>query len=561
MSKSNISPKISIYPLMLLLMISSFLSGGFYEVISCICSVCLVVYLVYCRLKTGNLIFYRDITLIWTIVLAIAFGIGVLWAVDHGMSLFGFVKFLPLPLFTAAVMQITPQERQKLLDTVPLSGEIMTIISFCMSKIPVFSDFFLVNSRLAGFFQYPNAFALFLLTGIIILIGKNCWNIWRLFCITVLLFGIAQSGSRTVFFILIITVLNYCIVLKNNKNRWILLCLLILMVAVTTVYAVVTGNMADVGRYLTTSLSSSTFLGRLLYFKDSIPVILRHPMGLGYMGYYFTQGSFQTGVYSVRNIHNELLQIFLDAGWIPAGFFIAAVVKSLISKKSTLTHRILLLAIIAHCMFDFDLQFIVIDFVLILAMNPVAECKCKVDNKYIIWITGGILCIISLWIGTASAFYNFGKYQIAVNLYPGYTSAWIDMLQQAETVNDMDSVADRVIALNESVSLAYSAKARAAYANGDFENMIFYKKKAISLSKYELEEYLDYFNMLYVGIQLYTVNSDMKSAEYCRQQLLEIPGLMADVIDKTDDIAWRINDKPELILPDEYQEILKTFSD
>ena len=46
------------------------------------------------------------------------------------------------------------------------------------------------------------------------------------------------------------------------------------------------------GRFLTTSLHSSTLLGRLLYAQDALPVILRHPFGLGYRSYTYMQGSF-----------------------------------------------------------------------------------------------------------------------------------------------------------------------------------------------------------------------------------------------------------------------------
>lgn len=52
-----------------------------------------------------------------------------------------------------------------------------------------------------------------------------------------------------------------------------------------------TGNMQSIGRYLTISLSSSTFLGGLLYVKDAVIPILTNPLGLGYQGYGYEQGS------------------------------------------------------------------------------------------------------------------------------------------------------------------------------------------------------------------------------------------------------------------------------
>lgn len=325
----------------------------------------------------------------------------------------------------------------------------------------------------------------------IILIGKDVWSKWQIIEIIVLLSGIALTGSRTSFFVLMAVLTGYMVLHKASGIRRILLLLTAGMVVLTGLYVILTGNAANVGRYLTSFTNTSTFLGRLLYDKDALPIILRHPLGLGYMGYYYLQGSFQTGVYSVLHIHNELLQILLDVGWIPAA--------------------------------------------------------------------AGILIGVNCWLGVVSGFYRWGNYETAAALYPGCTDAWLKMLPQAEDEEEMGRVADRILALNQSVSLAYSAKARLAYAKGDFERMIEHKQKAIALAKYETEEYLDYFDMLYVGVQLYEQAGDEESARFCRQKLLEIPDMMEEILDGTDELAYRIQDKPELELPEKYREMLHSM--
>lgn len=219
--------------------------------------------------------------------------------------------------------------------------------------------------------------------------------------------------------------------------------------------------------------------------------------------------------------------------------------------------RLLIVTIMAHCMFDFDLQFVSIEFVLLLALDWESGTAHRVGKK-IPWLAMDvILAGISLWLGIALGLYRFGKYEAAVKVYPDCTAAWISMLAQNRDVDKMEQLADEILIRNESVSLAYSAKARAAYARGDFANMIEYKQKAISCSRYELEEYLDYFDMLYVGIRLYTENNDPESAEFCRQCLIEIPDRMERVLENTDEISWKIRDKPELTLPDQYQDRLR----
>ena len=89
--------------------------------------------------------------------------------------------------------------------------------------------------------------------------------------------------------------------------------------------------------------------------------------------------------------------------------------------------------------------------------------------------------------------------------------------------------------------------------------MIKYKELSLRYYRYDLEEYLDYFNMLYVGYQLYTENNDLNSAEVCRERMIEIPDMLQNVLDKTDPLAYRIQDKPELELPEEYEQILRSM--
>lgn len=558
MAQTTIQKQASPFPLRLFLLISPFFFGGFYEPLSCLFSVFLTGYLLYCQKINGRLYIYKNLPFLSLAVLSAAYLFSPFWAVDKGMAILGFFKFLPFLLFAAAIMQIDSSKQTELLDSIPLSGSLMTLLSFALGKIPALKDIFFVNSRLAGFFQYPNTFALFLLSGIFILMGKKHFEKKSLASLAILLFGVMQTGSRTVFLILLVLIPFSCLFIKEKRTRRILLLFLITAVAATLIYTIFTGNTKNIGRYLTSSVNSSTFLGRLLYFKDALPVILTHPFGLGYMGYYYLQGSFQTGVYSVLNIHNEFLQFLLDIGWIPAILFYAVIIHAIFSKQTIWNYRLLLIAITVHSMFDFDLQFVVIGFLLLTAV-PLRAKAAWVLKKCPVQISALLILCPCLWFGCASGFYYCGSPKAALLFYPAYTRAWQDLLPESEDIKQMEETADKILSYNSSVSLAYSAKARAAYSKGDFERMIYYKKQAISLSKYVLEEYLDYFDMLLIGVQLYTKNQDSQSAEYCRRCILEIPDMIKSVLDSTDSLAWRINDKPELTFPNKYQKIIDTF--
>jgi hypothetical protein len=546
-------------PMQVFLVLSICLVGTFYEVISCAAGLFLVGYILFCARQNGALALPKGYTLPAMVIVAAFYGLTALWGVDKGMGWLGFVKFLPLPLFVLASAQLDNGQRRVLLQSLPLTGVFMTVAAWLLGQIPAWEEYFFIDGRLAGFFQYPNAYGLFLLVGIVILAEGGRWDMKRGLCLAVLAVGIFLSGSRTVLVLLLAVVIVYAVKGTGGLSKWLPLGLMLLLLAGTGLYAALGGS-AAVSRYLTASLSASSFVGRLLYFRDALPVILRHPFGLGYMGYYFTQGSFQTGVYTVLNIHNELLQLLLDVGWLPTAAVIYAIARAVWIGRNSQMGRMLCAVILAHSLFDFDMQFLGLGFVLLLAMELENKERVVYPWKRPLAAVGGVLGCVCLYFGLASGLYYAHAYQAAAAVYPGYTSAWLKLLVQAEDVDTMESTADAILARNGSCSLAWSAKARAAYAAGDFGTMIEYKQQAIALAKYTGAEYLDYFDMLVVGVQLYRANGDEASADYCLAQLEEIPAAMEQVMDGTSSLGWRIDDQPSLALPASYQQQLEQLA-
>jgi hypothetical protein len=197
-----------------------------------------------------------------------------------------------------------------------------------------------------------------------------------------------------------------------------------------------------------------------------------------------------------------------------------------------------------------------LDYVLILGMELENDRRVLRPWKGQCLAVGAALGCVCLYFGLASGLYSAHAYQAAAAVYPGYTSAWLKLLPQAEDAESMDAVADEILVRNSSCSLAYSAKARAAYAAGDFGSMIEYKEQAIALAKYSQAEYLDYLDMLAVGVQLYTANGDTASADYCRQRICAVPEAMDQVLENTSALGWKIDDLPSLTLPESYQQLV-----
>lgn len=513
----------------------------------------------------------------WAAVVTVAaYALCSLWAVDKALAPFGAVKYLPVPLFFLLCANRPGEEVRTARNLLPYLGAASVVLSLVLGCIPGLQGLFYVNSRLAGFFQYPNTFALYLLLGLIVGLQSDASATWKYPVAALNLSGILLSGSRTVFFLLAAYTLVRILTGKGSA-RFVPAFVLVGLVLAAACYAAGTGSLSYASRFLTAPWKSSTLLGRLLYVQDAIPIVLRHPFGLGYMGYSFLQGSFQTGVYSVANAHNELVQLLLDVGWIPAGITIAAFIQ--IFRETDREGKILLACLCIHSHLDFDFQYIAIALLPVLLVEhasatPAASKRVRANHRKsqgaprqagrlpgsAVAAVAAVLAAVSMYFGVISGAEYCKDYTAVLTLYPNHTYALMEELKAAGSTEEVSNLSERILAHNKSVSLAWSAKARVAYARGDFTTVISAKTEAISLSPYTLEEYLDFFDMLYKGYELYTENNMADSAEFCRQCLLSIPSLLEDTLNHTSSLGRRIADQPNLILPAEYQTILSEIS-
>lgn len=543
----------SITPIESVLFFAPFLLGCFFEftaaVLTCVFSVLISVYafrkkMIYVPLDWGAVAVF---------VMVLFYGLTAFWAVDRGMAIFGFVKFLPLLLYIILLAQTEKQAYTEALQVLPWSGGLMTILSFALSFLPSLGTHFVVAQRMAGFFEYPNTFALFLLLGLIVLGTAEKLHLRDLFLATVLLFGLFKTGSRTVFFLLLCCALCIGIFRKNKKLRIAVVILTGAAVVLSLAVAFLTDNMQTVGRYLTSSLSSSTLLGRLLYYKDALPIILHHPFGLGYKGYYYMHPSFQTGVYSVLYVHNDFLQLLLDVGWLPAGLMGIAVSKAFLQRGASLRTRLLLFALVAHSMVDFDLQYLAISLILVTLLPNDRRMQVELTKqRFIPAAVCTVLVGISLYFGTASFAAYLGNYEASLRIYKNYTDSYVALLTAESDLERANALALKITENNQYVAAAYDTRALYAYAQGNFEKVISYKEKSISIAPYRLEAYTTYIDMLQTGEKLYLQAGDKRSAAYCRSHLENVGNLLQQTVDKTDPLAWKIKDKPYLELPAEY---------
>ena len=479
---------------------------------------------------------------------------GMLWGTDRGMALIGAVQFLPLPLFVLLLEQYPPDQRMGLLRRMPYAASAMVILSFLLSRIPLLESWFLVAGRQAGFFQYPNTYAVYLLFALVLVLFGSPLRFGRLPWLGLLSLGIMLSGSRIVFFLLMAVFLVFLIREKSGKARLSVLGIAGAAVLGSLSYVLITGNRESIGRFLTSSFTASEFVGRILYARDVIPVILRHPLGIGYTGFHWLQGSFQTGVYSTQHVHNEFLQLLLDVGWIPAALFLWALWKSFRSREGGFLRKLLLAVLLLHCLLDFDTQFTSVALLLFLVLDAEPQAQKLSSAGVRRRLFAGLFAasgLISVWLGTASFLFYLGHSSSALRLYPGYTAAMIDLLSDAPEA-DLGPLADRILRQNQSVALAHDAKARTLFSAGSFSGMREHKLEAIRLAKYQKAEYLDYFDMLIYSYHIYQENGDSASADRCLALIQEIPAMLEDADAQTSRLGRMIDEQPHLTLPPPY---------
>ena len=536
------------------------LVGGFHVISSCFADVYLTSLILFIQKKRRyiNQILFINVVSASVFLITTSYLLTVLWAIDKGMAFWGFLKFSPVLPFSYITMNLEPEDKRCVLKVIPLSGAFMTIVSYLLHLIPDFNKYFTVAGRLSGFFQYPNSFAAFLICGIVIIAYYYKKLFSKIFLLSILIFGVFESGSRIAFAIMILGIFVLIISIKDKKISIAITLILLMGIGASLIYVHVTDNYYTVGRFLTSSVNESTLVGRILYYKDALPIILKHPFGLGYLGYSYIIGASQTGVYSVVFVHNELLQFLLDIGWIPVLVFLVALLKTLFSKRIDFCQKLVLSLLCTHALLDFDFQYISLLFVLLLTLDfrygYEVELKSKLSKALCV---ASIVFVSCFYFGLVDLLTLVNANDIAIRLYPVHTNAEIRLLTESKSAEQQSNIAKDIIKRNEHISLAYAAMANYDFSLGNIEDFIANKKKSIELSPYDIEAFNDFAGKLITAYGLYKQGGDSISADYCLKQVINLENKLLEVKSRTSALAWKINDLPQLELSAEIKDFIK----
>lgn len=554
-------------PLKVLFFSSFFFFGLFKEYAACLYTGIWGAYLLVLAGKKKEWKFYLSLESMSIMLLIAFYFLTCIYGIDRGMSLIGAVRMLGAAFFLVIVMQLQKEERATLLAMIPWIGVCMTVIGMLSKAFAPLYDFFYVADRLGGFFQYPNVFALFCLIGVLIVGGereeRKPGKPWRdVFCATALMGGILLSGSRTVFFLAVGAAVLAAV--RRRALRVPVLIGFVTVMVLAAIYAAVSGNFQNVARFFTASLSSSTLIGRIIYARDGLGLLLSHPFGLGYLGYYYLEPEIQTALYSVRFIHNDLLQIALDVGIFPCVLFAGMYLKNIFSKRLSFWERLMLGVMGLHFLVDFDLEFVAVWYLLILILQVhygkeivIRAEKRRAAGVVTARICGAGLTLAGLYFGCAMIPRYLGNPELSSKFLPLYTESSVEILAGETDAESAEILAKRIQKQNGYVAEVYDVLSVIAYQREDYEEMVSYKKKALSLQKYNMEAYERYVRRLAQAIELESQANRADTTVFLLEAVAEVPAILKQVERNTDGLAYRTRDIPDFTLDGEIQEYIE----
>ena len=462
------------------------------------------------------------------------------FAVSPGMAFTGFLRTAVWVLFFLYAAAYSQEERRLILDAAAWEGVLLSLLATAAFLYDRAAGAASRNGRIDGLFQYANTWALFQLICLILLLGKErCGRLdWA--AMGVLVCGIYLSGSRGIFLLFLFLALAWGARSAAREKKILPAALAGLGIAAIGALAAVLSGGLVLDRLRAITLSSSSLNGRLLYDLDGLRMLLRHPLGVGRGGYLYLQPLEQTGVYTLRAIHNEYLQAALDGG-ILAGVLTAALAAALLFRKNVpLRERAVVFAVCAHTCIDFDFHFSSIVFLLLLCGSGGKYRNISVSRRA---AGAGALAVLVFGYFTAVYFLDFsGRAEAAYTMYPADLSLAESYLQTFSSAEEAEPLANRIAEQTPLSMVAWDCKFGAAARRADLPAMVEAKYHYLLLSRYRGEVYLDFVSLL-----------ENACAQGSPEELSRYQTLAQNVIQQLEEVnrttsplAYRIADKPQL---------------
>lgn len=555
--KSNLSKA-----LFLILFLFPFFVGGYYVFYSAVVGIVLAVLLLINIFKFKEIKYSASFTFFVLMFMSVMYFVTKFWAVDKSMAIHGFVKFFSAFLFVVTLIQIDKDEQKTLLCSVPLTAVVMTVFTYLMGFTAFGKNRFYDNiGDLHGTFEYANAFAIYLLVGIIVALFSDIKLPFKIITFIVCVFGIYKSNSRAVWLVsvfMVVVIITYFIFkhVDNTKNKVSVAFLGILFAVLVFILLYRFGIVEKVWNYVSTD---SSFNERLLYYTDAFHYILKHPFGKGAYAFYFAQPAFQSAYYYAIDVHCDFLQYAIEIGVIPAVLFVVVVVKQLCSKQNSVLQKFVILTIVLHSLVDYDLQFTSILFVMLLCFYYQNIKTIEVTSKL---IPSVIVLAFALFYGVIglSAFCNYiGDHQKSVYYYKN-TPSLIILMQSTNDKQSAYVLAQEILKRNDSVYEPNNVMANIYSADNKFGKAVKQMELVIKKDPRTMQHYRDYIDLLVKASKYYEERGEIKKSQIYKDKIACVDDMVSDIKNHTSKRGVLYGRKQNFEIGKKYKKIIKQQS-
>lgn len=555
--KSNLSKA-----LFVILFLFPFFVGGYYVFYSAAVGIVLAVLLLINIFKFKEIKYSASFTFFVLMFMSIMYFVTKFWAVDKSMAVHGFVKFFTAFLFVVTLIQIDKDEQKSLLCSVLLTAVVMTVFTFLMGFTAFGKNRFYDNiGDLHGTFEYANAFAIYLLVGIVVALFSDIKLPFKIITFIVCVFGIYKSNSRAVWLVsafMIVVIIIYFVFkhIDNTKNKVLVVFLGILFAVLVFILLYRFGIVKKAWNYVSTD---SSFNERLLYYTDAFHYILKHPFGKGAYAFYFAQSAFQSAYYYAIDVHCDLLQYAIEIGVIPAVLFVAVVVKQLCSRQNSVLQKFVILTIVLHSLVDYDLQFISILFVLLLCFDYQNIKTIEVTSKLVPSVIA-LAFVLFYGVISLSAFCNYiGDHQKSVYYYKNTPSLIILM----QSTNDKQSgyvLAQEILKRNDSVYEPNNVMANIYSADNKYGKAVKQMELVIKKDPRTMQHYRDYIDLLVKASKYYDERGETKKSQIYIDKIACVDDMVSDLKSHTSKRGILYGRKQNFEIGKKYKKIIKQYS-
>lgn len=498
---------------------------------------------------------------------------------DRGMAFIGCIRITMLAGFWLLWNNLGPVRREQIITRIPDTAALLTGIAVILYFVPAAREYLYRAGRMGGVFQYSNTYAVFLLISLVILFYRERRAYREYIKAGILAAGIVFCGSRSVLVLTVIAIVYLLISEQEDRKKWlgILGITLLFCVCIQSVMGL------DLERLGKMTLDSSTLNGRFLYWRDSLPVIAANPLGLGYMGYYYLQPQFQTGNYVTRFVHNDILQMGLDAGVIPMIALAAMIVGNVrrldrsagnLEKEAegyTVKQarsedgfcpvrfagckKAILVILAVHSLFDFDLQFNVMFLILLMCMDGAGENVYKWNGKCAGAVCTGFL-VVCIYFSIALGSAKLGMNEASLALCPFYTTAREAVMQEREGGEH----AEILIETNGMMAEAYEYAVKEHLENREYMEACEDVQGMLKTAGYGIRYYNQAVYDLSLCLDMAVRSEDYEGVKRILEEIQGVPGILEDLRKQTSGLAYRIYDKPVFKLDEEIREYIENLS-